>query len=460
MTEVGMRCSSLSTMAFTSVLLFICSIYSCYAQVPLLMWTSDGSNMPHLPQPAAGQTVSGGQLASYLKSALSVAPHSVLLFLQDKLSMEDFTMYGGVFGNKQDSAFLNVESALQMSSNPLVLPALDWSASHSILELFQGELGIPAVHIDLSTLKEIKLNTAQPSLLAVHLPYTAGDQTKELLLKNDAIIGEVLDVFKSQDVPYTAVYTGLKPSRVIEETPVMAGRSVGRSLLQAPPQSSVKPPLVVNNTAGQPCILLWADTLLARYSGNQDDLARDIFNASADFTAGSVCNETLSRLVINYQNVLNLQSLRLIFSMRKIFFPVSARNWSVMEQVVLEYDGQRAIFNASGGIYSPAEYSFHCQSVSSIQSPLLVPRSATDNANQWTLSFTDFQIQGFNVTGEDFSYASDCAGFFTPGIWMGLLTSLLMVFILTYGLHMIMQVRTMDRFDDPKGPAISVPQSE
>lgn len=146
--------------------------------------------------------------------------------------------------------------------------------------------------------------------------------------------------------------------------------------------------------------------------------------------------------------------------MRKIFFPVSARNWSVLEQVVLEYDGQRAIFNASGGIYSPAEYSFHCQSVSSAQSPLLLPRSATDNATQWTLSFTDFQIQGFNITGEDFSYASDCAGFFTPGIWMGLLTSLLMVFILTYGLHMIMQLRTMDRFDDPKGPAISVPQSE
>uniref|UniRef100_A0A8C1MJK7 ATPase H+ transporting accessory protein 1b n=1 Tax=Cyprinus carpio TaxID=7962 RepID=A0A8C1MJK7_CYPCA len=399
------------------------------------------SNMPHLAQPAAGQTVSGGQLASYLKSALSGAPHNVLLFLQDKLIMEDFTMYGGVFGNKQDSAFLTVESALQASSSPLVLPALDWSASHSILELFQGELGIPAVHIDPNTLKEIKLNTSQPSLLAVHLPYT------------------VLNVFKSQDVPYTAVYTGLKPSRVIEETPVMAGRSVGRSLLQAPPQSSVKPPLVVNNTAGRPCILLWADTLLASYSGKQDDLAVHIFNGSAD-TAGSVCNETLSRLVINYQNVLDLRSLRLIFSMRKIFFPVSARNWSVVEQVVLEYDGQRAIFNASGGIYSPAEYSFHCQSVSSIQSPLLVPRSATDNANQWKLSFTDFQIQGFNVTGEDFSYASDCAGFFTPGIWMGLLTSLLMVFILTYGLHMIMQLRTMDRFDDPKGPAISVPQSE
>ncbi|CAM4678830.1 hypothetical protein PO909_014024 [Leuciscus waleckii] len=461
MTEVGVRRSSLSTMAFTSVLLFIFSIYSCYAQVPLLMWTSDGHTMPHLAQPAAGKAVSGGQLVSYLKSALSTAPHNVLLFLQDKLSIDDFTMYGGVFGNKQDSVFLNVESALQTSSSSLMLPALDWSASDSVLELLQGELGIPAVHINPSTLKEIKLNTAQPSLLAVHLPYTAGAQSKELLLKNDEIIGKVLDLFKSQDVPYTAVYTGLKPSRVIEDTPVMAGSFVGRSLLQAPSPPSVKPPVVFNSTTGQPCILLWADTLLARFLENEIDLGKDIFNSSAapDLT-GSVCNETLSRLVLNYQNVLGFKSLQLIFSMRKIFFPVSARNWTVMEQVVLEYDGQRAIFNGSRGIYAPAEYSFHCQNVSSVQSPLLVPRNATDNANQWKLTFTDFQIQGFNVTGEFFSYASDCAGFFTPGIWMGLLTSLLMVLILTYGLHMIMQIHTMDRFDDPKGPAISVPLSE
>lgn len=43
---------------------------------------------------------------------------------------------------------------------------------------------------------------------------------------------------------------------------------------------------------------------------------------------------------------------------------------------------------------------------------------------------------------------------------MGLLTSLLMLLIFLYGLHMIMQLNTMDRFDDPKGPFISVPQSE
>lgn len=78
--------------------------------------------------------------------------------------------------------------------------------------------------------------------------------------------------------------------------------------------------------------------------------------------------------------------------MHKIFFPVSARNWTIMEQVELNYDGQTAIFNASHGIYAPAEYSFHCQKVSSAQSPLLVPRDATDNATLWNVLFTDFQV--------------------------------------------------------------------
>ena len=48
--------------------------------------------------------------------------------------------------------------------------------------------------------------------------------------------------------------------------------------------------------------------------------------------------------------------------------------------------------------------------------------------------------------------------FFSPGIWMGLLTSLFMLFIFTYGLHMILSLKTMDRFDDHKGPTITLTQ--
>ena len=77
--------------------------------------------------------------------------------------------------------------------------------------------------------------------------------------------------------------------------------------------------------------------------------------------------------------------------MTKRYFPVSARNWTLLEQVRLVYDGQVATFNGSRGIYSPAEYSFHCQSVSSTRYPLLVPNNVTDNTP--TIQFTDFQVE-------------------------------------------------------------------
>ncbi|KAK2825062.1 hypothetical protein Q7C36_018989 [Tachysurus vachellii] len=456
MAEVPSRSRCSSAMEKFAVLFVFSLLYTCRAQVPLIMWTSNGYTLPTLLEPSAGEIVSGAKLASYLKTALTTSPRNVLLFLQDELSMDDFTAYGGVYGNKEDSAFVNLESALQ-ASTPMVLPALAWTAADSVEKIFQQELAVPALITAASEISQLQLNTAQPLLLVIRLPYTAGANSKELLRKNDETIGNVLTALRAQSVPYTAVYTGLRPSHVIQDTST-AWELAGRSLLQAT-EPAVKPPVTFNNTEGKSCILLWADKLnVAHDKGGFFDLGSLTFNGSVSLD-GSSCNETVSRLVLNYQNVLNFKSFQLIFTMRKIFFPVSARNWAVMERVQLNYDGQTANFNGSRGIYSPAEYSFHCQIVSNTQSALLVPRTVTDNATHWSILFTDFQIQGFNVTG-DFSYASDCASFFTPGIWMGLLTSLLMVFILAYGLHMIMQLHTMDRFDDPKGPSISVPQTE
>ncbi|XP_066529326.1 V-type proton ATPase subunit S1b [Hoplias malabaricus] len=446
-------------MVFTALLCVLLSLCSCRAQVPLVLWSSEGYGLPQQTEPAAGEIVSGGELVSYMKSALTTSPHNVVLFLQDRLSMDDFTVYGGVFGNKQESVFLNLESTLEASAH-LVLPSLDWSAALSVEELFQEELGIPAVHIKAAEFPQHQLNSSQPSLLVFRLPYTTGTQLKELLKKNDETIGDVLNSLKARGVPYTAVYTGLKPSHITEDFSVSAsGGFSGRSLLQAPSNTTARAPVVFNSTTSGPCILLWANIMNISYdNGPWFNLAPLTFDNIVNLD-GSICNETLSRLVLNYGNVLTYKSFQVVFEMSKVYFPVSARNWTLMEHVVLNYDGQSVLFNASRGIYAPAEYSFHCQTVSNTDSPLLVPNSTLDNATHWRILFTDFQIQGFNVTG-NFSYASDCASFFTPGIWMGLLTTLLMVFILTYGLHMIMQLRTMDRFDDPKGPAISVPQNE
>ncbi|KAI4824188.1 hypothetical protein KUCAC02_012722 [Chaenocephalus aceratus] len=413
------------------------------------MWSSEG--LPPLASPAAGHITSNDQLTAYLTSAFGSGPNTVLLFLQDKLSKEDFTLFGGVFGNKQDSAFPNLEAALQASPSSVSLPALEWSDSSVMLALLQEELDVSPVLVDADTLSHLSINTSASNFLLINLPYCTGleKSCKEVLHENDGIIGEVLSIMKDKGVHFTAMYTGLQPSRVIPERS-MSQQAVGRSLLQAV-EPTVKEPIMFNVT-GNPCIMLWVQNLNISLAGEWIDLA-----AQTPSLDGSICNDSYSLLVLTYASGYILR-----FAMSQRFYKVSARSWFTLDSVQLQAKDLTASYIGSRNIYAPAEYSFHCQSVTSFRDTLLVPSGNNNkNSTRWMLNFVDFQIQGFGLAnGTNFSYASDCAGFFTAGIWMGLITSLLMLWIFVYGMHMIMQLNTMDRFDDPKGPSISVPQTE
>uniref|UniRef100_A0A8C6SNX5 ATPase H+ transporting accessory protein 1a n=1 Tax=Neogobius melanostomus TaxID=47308 RepID=A0A8C6SNX5_9GOBI len=432
-------------------------------QVPLILWTSEGQSAP-----PAGHIVEQQQLSSYLEKVLNVGPKNVVLFLQDKMSIEDFTMYGGAFGNKQDSVYPNLESALRSSSSVLVLPSVSWPSSNAVLAQIQDHLETSPLYMDPETLSQLRLNASSPALLVFRLSYGNGADllsAKDILSENDEVIGQVMSIMKTQAVPFTAVYTALRPSRVTAAAAWEVGVGGGRSLLQARHRERERERERQRKEGEKTCILLWAKglsvSILRSGRWEEHDLTPSTFGEGVSPKLhGSSCDRSRARLVLNYENVLDHRSFKLIFGMSQRHYKVSARRWFTLDVVELEYDGTKATFNGSRHIYAPAEYSYRCESVTNYRWPLLVPRSSKDPANQWRVSFQDIQIQAFNVSGRDFSYASDCAGFFSPGIWMGLMTSLLMVLVLTYGVHMIMQLRTMDRFDDPKGPAISVPQTE
>ncbi|XP_015362463.1 V-type proton ATPase subunit S1 [Marmota marmota marmota] len=142
-------------------------------QVPLVLWSSDRDLWAPVVDTHEGHITSDMQLSTYLDPALELGPRNVLLFLQDKLSIEDFTAYGGVFGNKQDSAFSNLENALDLAPSSLVLPAVDWYAVSTLTTYLQEKLGASPLHVDLATLRELKLNASLPALLLIRLPYTA-----------------------------------------------------------------------------------------------------------------------------------------------------------------------------------------------------------------------------------------------------------------------------------------------
>ncbi|KAM4818536.1 V-type proton ATPase subunit S1 [Thomomys bottae] len=427
-------------------------------QVPLVLWSSDRDLWAPAADTHEGHITSDMQLSTYLDPALELGPRNVLLFLQDKLSIEDFTAYGGVFGNKQDSAFSNLENALDLAPSSLVLPAVDWYAVSTLTTYLQEKLGASPLHVDLATLRELKLNASLPALLLIHLPYTASSglmAPREVLTGNDEVIGQVLSTLKSEDVPYMAALTAVHPSKVIRDVAMLAG-GLGRQLLQTQTAAPtvIHPPVIYKNGT-VPQILFWAQNFSVVYRGQLEDLTPLTFGVQDLNMTGSFWNESFARLSLTYEHLFGtLVTFKFILSNQ--LYPVSARHWFTMERLEIHSNGSVAHFNASR-VTGPSVYSYHCGYVSSVRKNGNLLVEATESSH-WEITLQDFQIQAFNVTGEQFSYASDCAGFFSPGIWMGLLTSLIMVFIFTYGLHMILSLKTMDRFDDHKGPTIALTQ--
>uniref|UniRef100_A0A8C4AR03 Uncharacterized protein n=1 Tax=Denticeps clupeoides TaxID=299321 RepID=A0A8C4AR03_9TELE len=181
---------------------------------------------------------------------------------------------------------------------------------------------------------------------------------------------------------------------------------------------------------GKICILFKAKRLAIRYRNETFlDLTERVFgpNAPVD-TKGSKkgYESTRSHGCMCYNRL----------QMSNTFYESVGQNWFTLDSVHIHYNWtHEAAFNATA-VYAPATSSYHCQHVSSLQKydTLLVPSSLTDSS-----------IQAFNVQSTKFASASDCATFFTPAILMGLITSLILLLVLAYALHMVVHLKRIDQ---------------
>ncbi|XP_026853930.1 ATPase H+ transporting accessory protein 1 like b [Electrophorus electricus] len=225
-----------------------------------------------------------------------------------------------------------------------------------------------------------------------------------------------------------------------------------RKLLQSAALGPYSPLNVAYN--GKICILFKAKRLAIRYRNNTFlDLTERVFGPSALVdTKGSVCTKEKATLSLRLGDVEDIKGLVIRLQMSNTFYESAGQNWFTLDSVHIHYNwSHEATFNATE-VYAPATHSYHCQHVSSLQKydTLLVPSSHTDSSANWHITFTDFQIQAFNVQSNKFASASDCATFFTPAILMGLITSLILLLVLAYALHMVVHLKHIDRYEEHK----------
>ncbi|CAD0205606.1 unnamed protein product [Chrysodeixis includens] len=77
-----------------------------------------------------------------------------------------------------------------------------------------------------------------------------------------------------------------------------------------------------------------------------------------------------------------------------------------------------------------------------------------------TLTLPDVQMQMFMDSTEKFADAFDCIGFTTVPIWSGLMVSFIMLLGLGISLSMILDIKTMDRFENNRSKQLTITVSE
>ncbi|NXI71361.1 VAS1 ATPase, partial [Anseranas semipalmata] len=357
-----------------------------------------------------------------------------------------------------------LQEILQSSPSSLVLPAVDCKATRYLLSFLQESGDWKLTNLTNLNISQLEVNTSEPNLLLVQLqPLISGlneISNLEAIAENDKIIGRLTMDLQERGIHFSVIYTATRPSRISRRTDMMW--KLRRQLMATEEEDSLPYPPLNVTTGNDTCILFYAGSFsLKANSSVFIDLTNATFVTQNVDISSSKCSDINTTLSLKYTKPVNgINSLEIRFLMTNKFYGGSARNWSTLDSVEIVQDEEKiATFNVSV-ISAPAEYSFHCQLVgtSSLYPARLIPNN--NEAKNWDVFISRFQIQGFNVENNQFSYASDCTGFFAPGIWMGLVTSVILLWILAYGVHMIMQLTTNSRFDDPKGPALSVPQTE
>lgn len=128
-----------------------------------------------------------------------------------------------------------------------------------------------------------------------------------------------------------------------------------------------------------------------------------------------------------------------------------------LKKVHYETNGMSDSLETKLDIYFPYNFSYHCS-----QSTLFFnDKNAIDKQinDMIYLNITGMQVQ-IDSKDATFSDAYDCVGFTSIPIWTGIFVTAILASIMTWALTMIMDIRTMDRFDDPKGKTITISTAE
>lgn len=394
--------------------LLVVSVISCYASnVPLYIW-GDKINDPVRANPL--ETVTPDQLLNVLHKELA-EDQRVVVFYEETLSVEDFSRKNSLGETSFPYLSSKVGDAIYLSSveNPVgVLNAL--SDESTTIKLTENGLSeeIPAADASTGKYVFVALNDA-----------VEDESRTNLLQRHDAFMQETISKLQENGDDVLAVYTARYPSWIVTDA-----REI---------HSRVRRDLSFNGTVTSLDGILINVKSISLTSANETTPLTSFTSATSNYT-DSVVTATFQ--------FANQTSITLNFHAAGGYWFFGTVGLSIGSSVTESLLPVDEVFAILGFSYRCAQY---------------VKFSTVNETIDYTITFENLKVQpyfGPTNTTTLFGDSVNCVGFFTAPIWAGLFITFLLLAITFYGIMMMMDIRTMDRFDDPKGKTITINASE
>ncbi|XP_043215927.1 V-type proton ATPase subunit S1-like isoform X1 [Amphibalanus amphitrite] len=423
---------------------------------PVLVWESTESSAQALP---AIPAMSNSQLQKHLNSLDSEA---LVMFIMNELNVEDFSGY--------PSAFPQLRREFESSLNAFTPSMSNPSQLSEQLDAYRR------VTVDTQDVESLQLaDGAQKTLFLVYVGERAASERQAALRRTDELISTVLARVKSLTGKYSAVLTGKHTT--------MGGEAQRRKVrsLKAADESAAD----ASQFENLGCVFIYTSApAVIRFSLAGDKGARSTWRVdlgNATFAADCNASDSSQTVTLSWndigpkdhdQHTLTLANidLQLNFQAKMSGNDDPDKNkvssWT-LEPVTLTYSitlDNETIDRVEpldfSNVYAPMEFSYHCTN----RSWMLSRQNLTED---FGVAFSALELPGFQVQAflsddapETFGRAWDCTTFFTIPIWSGLFLSLILLLVLVWSLMMLASVPTMDRFDDPRGQPLHVPNAE
>lgn len=409
-------------------------VYVHANHVPVISW---GKSDLFYPSVLAGQETTNDDFSkNYLESLLNAENKDTVVFMQDRLGLHDITLNGNVFDvNSDGGLFKNLKSIVD--KNVLfTLPSVEEpeKALYNFKNSFKGNIFNLKHPYNVDNLHE----EGTPSLIMVYLPKMQFHNIKKI----DDIIGLVTQNMIDSKRLFTALYTGKESSKI----PSLSMHS-GRNLLAVSNSGNESEIAVISE-----CILFYTTSIQFGYWNKNK---YDYVEIPKSYTVTSNCNDTKhGSISLDFTDVVddNLKSfsLKLDFDLAPdgYWYMKTYANWTYG----VESGKDRYM---SREVWAPDAYSYHC---TTMDFPAILEIGIPTSV----IKIKDLQVEigTIDTAHPEFSYANDCDGYFSIGSVLGLFVALILTLIFAFGITMLSNINTMDRFDDPKGKSIVIPNTE